>query len=461
MRATLQPTARELAGRIRAREVSAVELLEAALARIAELNPSLNAIVSLDADRALRAAERADVAMARGEDVGPLHGVPMTLKDGHEVAGLRTTLGAAPFDRMADRDGSVATRLRAAGAVLIGHTNVPPFLSDYQTSNEIFGRTVNPWDPDRTPGGSSGGAAAALAAGLTPLEVGSDLTGSLRLPAHFCGVYGLKPTEHRVPLTGFFRQPAGTPRSVRIMLTLGPMARDLDDLALSLRIIAGPDGHDSDVPPVGVGDPPGPRVDRLRVAIAEALPGSRTDAAMRSAVTGVATRLAAAGARVERRLPAIDWESSNEVFNRLLGAVTGIFAPDAGLEPEQPTLAWYLEALDRRDVAMAAWETFFEDVDVLILPPAMTPAFLHAKPYSSIAVDGRQVAYLENGGLLVFANYAGLPALVVPAGVDPDGLPTGVQLVGPKWSDVRLIATARAMEQAGLLPGFRSPSAIV
>jgi amidase len=451
------PAARELAAGIRDRDVTAVAALEAALARIDAVNPTLNAVVSLDRDGSRRAAEEADAAMARGAPIGPLHGVPLTLKDGHEVAGLRTTVGAEPFDRVADTDGSVAARLRAAGAILIGHTNVPAFLADYQTTNAIFGRTANPWDLGRTPGGSSGGAAAALAAGLTPLEVGSDLTGSLRLPAHFCGVYGLKTTEHRVPLSGFFRQPTGTPRSVRILSSLGPMARDLDDLALALELIAGPDRGDPDVPPVPIHTPPTPRVGDLRVAVAETLPGATTGGAMRAAIDGVVSRLADAGARVERRLPDLDWAMSNGLFRGLLDAVLGIFAPGSGLTEEQRSLAWYLRALDRRDGVVAAWEAFFEDVDVLLLPPAMTPAFPHAEQYGTVDVDGRAVSYLEHAQQLVFANLAGLPALAAPAGLDPHGLPTGVQLVGPRWSDERLIAIARAMEAVEVLPGYQPP----
>src|SRR5690242_9928318 len=192
-------TATELARLIRSGQLSALEATRAHLDRVAARNGALTAVVSLDPDQALRAAGAADAALARGDDVGPLHGVPMTLKDGHDVAGLRTTIGAPELDRMADADGAVAARLRAAGAVIMGHTNVAARLADYQSCNPIFGCTSNPWDTDRTAGGSSGGAAAALAAGMTPLEVGSDLAGSLRQPAHFCGVYGLKPTEHRVP----------------------------------------------------------------------------------------------------------------------------------------------------------------------------------------------------------------------------------------------------------------------
>jgi amidase len=261
--------ARVLARRLRRRQLTAVEALEAHLERIEQRNGTLNAVVSLDARRARKLAEAADAALRRGEVRGPLHGVPMTLKDAHDVAGLRTTVGTAPLDRIADEDGTVAARLRAAGAILIGHTNVAAWLGDpLQTANPVFGRTCNPWDPGRTPGGSSGGAAAALAAGMTPLEIGSDLAGSIRLPAHFCGVYGLKTTEHRVPFTGFFRAPGGAPRSVRILSCLGPMARDLGDLELALGIIAGPDGQDGDVPPVPLGPRRRLRIQDLRLAVA-------------------------------------------------------------------------------------------------------------------------------------------------------------------------------------------------
>jgi amidase len=449
-------TARDQAAKIRSREMSAVEALDAALARIAALNPSLNAVVSIDEPRARRLAEAADAAIGLGAETGPLHGVPITLKDGMDVAGLRTTIGTDVFDRVADEDSTVAARLAAAGAIVIGHTNVPPFLADYQSANPIFGRTSNPWDLGRTPGGSSGGAAAAVAAGLSPLEVGSDLTGSLRLPASFCGVYALKTTEHRIPLTGFYRQPPGVPRSARILASLGPIARDLDDLDLALAILAGPDGRDPDIPPVPATSPP-VSVEGLRVAVAEALPGATVGSAMRGLVDDVAGRLDAAGAHVERRLPDVDWPGSSETFMRLLGVVTEIFAPGNDLDDEQRSVAWYLTALDRRDAVVAAWTAFFEDVDALILPAAMGAAFRHAEPYGMVDLDGRPVSYLESGSLLVFANFAGLPALAAPAGEDSDGLPLGIQLVGPRWSDGRLIAAAREMEDEGVLPGFRAP----
>ncbi len=454
---TTDVPAHRLAAWIRDGTLSAVEALEASLDRIAAVNPLLNAVVSLDVEGARRAARQADADLRDGREVGPLHGVPMTLKDGHDVAGMRTTVGDPQFDRIAAEDGTVAARLRAAGAVLIVHTNVPPFLADYQTVNDVFGRTSNPWDPGRTPGGSSGGAAAAVAAGLTPLEIGSDLTGSLRLPAAFCGVYGLKTTEHRVPLTGFFRPPEGTPRSVRIMSVLGPIGRDLDDLRLALEVIAGPDGRDGDVPPVPV-DPHRPvDIGALRVAVAETLPGATPSAAMRSVVAGVAARLSDAGARVDDAVPGLDWTAAHGLFMRLLGVVTDTFVPGAALDEEQRSVAHYLALLDRRDAVIATWERYFERVDVLLLPASLTTAFPHVEPYGSIDIDGRQTSYLEQGALLTFANLAGVPSLTVPAGQDAHGLPMGVQLVGPRWSEGRLLAIAGALEASGVVPGFAKP----
>jgi amidase len=244
-------TTQEVATSIRQRRVSATEVLEAYLAQIAQYNPTINAIVTLDEERARTRAKQADTALTRGEEWGPLHGVPITIKDALETAGLRTT-GGFPLlaDYVPSNDAPVVARLRAAGAIILGKTNLPVLSADYRADNPIFGRTNNPWDLRRTPGGSTGGGAAALAAGLTTLEIGSDLAGSIRIPAHYCGVYGLKPTEHRVPITGHIPEPPGMPRGVRHMQTIGPLARSVDDLTLALRLIVGPDGRQWEVPPV-------------------------------------------------------------------------------------------------------------------------------------------------------------------------------------------------------------------
>ncbi len=335
---------------------------------------------------------------------------------------------------------AAAARLREAGAVIVGHTNVPPFLADYRSENEIFGRTANPWDTARTPGGSSGGAAAALAAGLTPVEVGSDLAGSLRLPPHFCGVYGLKTTEHRVAMTGHFGPPQA-PNPVRILAAIGPMARDLDDLELVLRLISGPDGADVDVPPVPLGERRTRPLAGLRLAAAPELPGADVAASLRAQVSRVAAACADAGAAVASRLPDLDW-GEQQVFMDLLTAVSSAFSPGA----EQRTLAWYFEMLHRRDAFTAAWERFFARYDALLLPPSTTAAFTH---------DTADVTAQRS--MMAFANLAGLPALTVPAGHDAEGLPVGLQLVGPRWSEIRLIETAAALEAAGVLPGFTPP----
>jgi amidase len=436
----------QLAGRIRRRECSAVEVLDAYVERIEAYNPALNAIVSADIDRARAAAAEADRTLARGETGGPLHGVPLTLKDGHDVVGLRTTMGTAAFDAIPDADGTVAGRLRAAGAIIVGHTNVPPYHMDYRTENALFGRTRNPWDLDRTPGGSSGGAAAALAAGLTPVEVGSDLAGSLRVPPHFCGVYGLKTSEHRVPMTGFFRHPSNGPRPVRVLGALGPMARDLADLELVLRVIAGPDGRDFDVPPVPLPARRSRPLADVRLAVAPALPGTQVDASLRKQVDRIAAAASDAGAQVTERLPDVDW-SKQRLFGRLLLAVAGAFDPSADLAAEQRALAWYLTALNGRDRFAAAWQRFFDSgYDALILPPAATTAFRHE--------EARQT---HQGRLAAYANFAGLPALTVPAGRDEHGLPVGVQIAGARWSEMQLLDIAAALEAAAILPGFTRP----
>lgn len=437
--------ARVLAHRMCQRDLSAVEVLDAFIRRIEKINPTLNAIVSADFDLARRAATAADRLVVRGESTGPLHGVPMTTKDGHEVAGLRTTIGTERFDHIPERDGTVAARLRAAGAIHLGHSNVPPLLAEYRTENPIFGRTSNPWDLNRTPGGSSGGGTAALAAGLTPIEAGSDYGGSLRLPPHFCGVYGFMASEHLVPLTGFWPPPPGTPRSLRILMTLGPMARDLDDLELVLRVMAGPDGQDTDVPAVPLRSRERIRLPGLRLAAVPALPGATVAASLRGQIERIAAEVSNAGAHVAEQLPKVDWDEQ-WLSTELMTAVSGVFDPSARLPEEYRSLAWYLAALDRRDRFMSSWEDYFGSYDAMIVPPGTTTAFTHDSTED-----------FGQGHQLVFANLAGLPVLAVPAGHDEAGLPIGVQIVGPRWSEVRLLEIAAALEEAGILPRFTRP----
>jgi len=447
-------SAGDLAASIKARRVSATEVLDAHLRQIDACNPSLNAVVTIDAERARADAKAADEAIARGDSIGPLHGVPFTLKDAFATKGMRTTVGFAPFDHVPTIDSTVAARLKNAGAILVGKTNVPVLLADYQTSNPIFGRTNNPWNVARTPGGSSGGAAAAVATGMTPFEIGTDLSGSIRVPAHFCGVFGLKPTEHRVSLNGVVPVPQGGPRPVRIMSCVGPMARSADDLGLLLSIIAGPDPGDTDVDPVPLGDFSAVEAKGLRIAFAPTIGQLSVSNAIRGALETVARRLESAGAIVEEAtLPAVDFIDDLKQAGALIPKMTSAFSP--GPDNPKASLAEYLTALDRRDRSIGAWEAFFQRWDALLCPPAITTAFPHLNPGAPLEVDGRQEQYFSLGAHTTLFNYSGHPGIVVPSGVMDGDLPIGVQLVGRWWSEARLIGIAKTLTE--MTGGFRRP----
>src|SRR6202158_4461530 len=431
----------QLAAAIRAGHVSASEVLEAHLAQIAIHNPTLNAVITLNAEQARKQAREADEALARGEVWGPLHGVPFTLKDAHATAGVRTTTGFPPLaDYIPQEDGTVVARLKAAGGILIGKTNVPVLLADFQTSNPIFGRTNNPWDTARTPGGSSGGAAAALASGMKPFEVGTALAAWNRLPAHFCGVCGLKPTERRVPLTGLIPGLPG-PRPLRIMSTIGPMARSVEDLALLYRIVAGPDGRDTEVPPVPLDAPARIDLRDIRIAVAPTFPSIPVAAEIRAAVSQLAGRLSPLCRAVEEAaLPSLDFNQRLASAGALVGMLIGAVQP--GQQEPLATLTYYLEALDRRDQSIIAWEQFFDQWDVLLCPPAVMTAFPHCEPGSPLAVDGQEVAYWTVSAYGALFNSTGHTAGVPPFTRDHAGLPIGIQLVGKRWSESRLLAVA-------------------
>jgi amidase len=264
-------------------------------------------------------AREADAALARGEVWGPLHGVPFTLKDAHSTAGMRTTTGSPLLDHVPKEDSTIAARLKAAGGVLLGKTNLAEMLADFQSTNPIFGRTSNPWDLERTSGGSSGGAAAALAAGMTPFEIGTDLSGSIRIPAHFCGLFGLKPTENRVSTIGMIPGlPA--PRSVRMMSCIGPMARTVEDLALLYTIIAGPDGRDTEVQPVPVEAAPKVELKDLRIAFAPTIPGFPVAVELRERVEGLAHQL-----MLRRTREATAGAGYQDLMRCIIGMIIGVF----------------------------------------------------------------------------------------------------------------------------------------
>jgi amidase len=367
---------------------------------------------------------------------------------------MRTTTGSPALDHVPNEDSTVSARLKAAGGILMGKTNVFEMLGDpAQTTNPIFGRTANPWNTGRTPGGSSGGAAVALAAGMTPFEIGTDLSASIRIPAHFCGVFGLKPTEHRVPLTGLIPG-LPTPRSVRIMSCIGPMARSVEDLALLYSIIAGPDGRDTDVGPVPVEEMAHLELKDLRIAVAPSFPGFPVAADIRDAVEDLARELARHGAVVEEAsLPALIYNQEFASAGELIMMIAGAFQPEAGERPI--TLARYMEALQRRDESIIAWEEFFDRWDVLLCPPSMVTAFPHCAPGTPLDVNGQEVVYWLVSAYGTLFNYTGHPALVLPYRLDHAGLPIGVQLVGERWDESRLLGIAASV--TGAAGGFRRP----
>ncbi|HMA36218.1 MAG TPA: amidase family protein, partial [Chloroflexia bacterium] len=442
-----------LAAAIAARQVAALDVLDAYLAQIARWNPRLNAIITLDAAGARRRAQAADAALARGESWGPLHGVPITLKDGHSTAGLRTTAGYPPLaEHVPAADGTVAARLRAAGAIILGKTNVPPLLLDIQTANPIFGRTNNPWDLARTPGGSSGGAAAALAAGLTALDIGSDYAGSIRIPAAFCGLFALKPTEHRVSMAGHIPDLPGTLRAHRLLWAIGPLARSIPDLTLAFRILAGPDGHDPAVPPVPLDDPPALALSDLRLAWAPTFPGVPVAEAIAAALYDLAAELARQGARVAQQLPDVDFGDQIRLRGLLGKALVAVAAPESG---PGPPLADYFALLERRDAAIRAWDAFFGDWDAFLCPVAMRTAFPHCPPETPLLVDGVTVKYWRIIDHCRIFSLTGHPVVVVPAGLDAEGLPIGVQIAGPRWAEARLLAIAARI--AAVVPPLSRP----
>jgi len=470
---------------VRAGELSARELLEAHLAAIAAHDGTIRAVVALDEAAARRAADRRDAELARARErgvaVGPLHGVPVLVKDLYEVAELPTTFGHPRWRHfVGEVDATPVARLRAAGAVIVGKTNVPFAGFDWQTWNSMHGRTTNPWDAERTCGGSSGGAAAALAAGFTPLELGSDMAGSIRVPAHFCGVAGLKPTEFLVSGAGHADRLYGRgPTTVRHLVHCGPMARTVADLRLALDLVAGPDGRDPGVRPYARS---AARSDRpLRIAFAARLPGLVASEETREVVAGLARDLAAAGHEVLETAPGeFDPPAAVGTWGEICGVEIGAALPwplralRLGLRFAPPLLFGrgdfsrgigrglaagprrYFAALTARDRQVLALDRFLATVDAFLCPVAAVPAFTHRRTGSPIEVDGVPVAYAEAAGAhaLVF-NVTGHPAVAIPAGRSREGLPIGVQLVGRRGRDLALLDVAERVE--AVTGGFRAP----
>ena len=454
-RDTLDASATELVEALAARRVSALELTDAAIARIESRDTKINAVVVRDFDRARDAAREADSALARGER-RPLLGLPMTVKESHNVAGLKTTWGFEPFkDWIARTDSVGVARLKAAGAVILGKTNIPPFLADFQSNNPIYGRTGNPWDLTRTPGGSSGGGAAALAAGMIPLEFGSDIGGSIRNPAHFCGLYGHKPSYNLVPSRG--HQPPGVPDGAGVVLAVvGPLARTAADLDLALDVLAGPDegeatGYRLALPPA--------RHDRLadyRILLVDSHPLVALDDEIRTGLGALADRLQAVGAKVARSSPLLpDLAHVHTTYTGLLTPAMSRGQPGVQTISAQEWMA----LMDAQAQLRKRWAELFGAFDIVLTPIHGAPAFPHddtADPNArTLTINGKETPYFAQVAWAGPATLGNLPATAIPVGQTRAGMPFGAQVIGPYLEDRTTIGFAALVERE--FGGFRRP----
>jgi amidase len=472
-------SASELSALIRARKIGCEELLQHFLGRVEKFNPALNAIISMDATGALDRARAADAALARGDLWGSLHGLPITVKEAFDVAGMPTTWGVERWKQnIAQRHSAAVQKLENAGAILFGKTNVASMLADWQTWNPIHGRTNNPWDLGRTPGGSSGGAAAALAAGLTGLELGSDIAGSIRGPAHYCGVYGHKPTYGVISLEGH-----GLPgrSAMPDLIVGGPMARSAADLAMAMTILSGPTSTAAaawklELPPAGK------PAEQCRVAVLCDHSTAEIDSAVQDAITDLGRRLERQGIPFDfQARPRFDYEKAHDCFILLLRAATSMgldteaveaasaqakrFAPD---DRSYPALlargnslrhSEWLKLDEFRQEVRRAWRDFFADFDLLLCPAATSVAFPHNQQGERwermLDVNGRPQPTTTQMFWSGFSGMAYLPSTIAPIALSAEGLPIGVQIVGPEFGDSRCIDFARYLEDRHM--GFTPP----
>jgi amidase len=429
----------ETAAAIARGETTARAEAEEAISRIEERDRTINAVVVRDFARALLAADEADARLARGERA-PLLGVPMTVKEAFNVAGLPTTWGFEEHrGTIATQDAVAVARLKQAGAIILGKTNVPVACADHQAVNPVYGRTLHPLDPERTPGGSSGGGAAAVASGMVPLEVGSDVGGSIRVPAAFTGIWGHKPSTGALSMDGHCFP--GTDQVAPPMWVIGPLARDPDDLALALDLLA-----DLDLPRAAPRRPAD-----LRLLVLSAHPFAPIATAIAEAVAGVGEAFARAGARVESDSPLLPDPSAE--FDHYMAMLLATLGDRAAVE-QQLGLAQWFAMLDDQARAISAWDALLSDYDAVIAPAFGVTAFRHDDSQATeriIDVNGEPTRYGLQLAFPMMAAHANLPATTVPVGTDADGLPIGVQVIARRWHDHDAIAIAR-MAQA-LMPG--------
>ena len=452
----------KIASGIRDRQFSCVEVVDAHFRLIRRLDPRLNAFVCVDEERASRDAKRADEAVALRKTLGPLHGVPITIKSSIDVAGLRCETGSRLRQgHIAASDAPVVSRLKSAGAIVLGNTNVPEFLMAWETRNPLYGTTNSPWDVERTPGGSSGGEAAAIAACCSAGGIGSDGGGSIRVPAHFSGICGLKPTPGRIPATGHFPASAGP---FALLGVVGPMARTVQDLQLMFDVIAGPDNGDPNAAPVPLRRPVDSMLRKLRIGCFEDNGRTPVTKETRAAVQRAAQILRDDGFTVESFRPE-GIERALQLWHVLF--IDGVsFLLRQGYKDRESEmyeivreiLAWsekdppltmdrLLDTLFSRDIVRSRFLEQMDRYPILLCPVSAGPAFRHGE--RSWSIEGKTVEYLDYFSYSQCFNLLGNPAVVVPMAITSEGLPIGVQIVGRPWEEERVLAIAARLEQAG------------
>ncbi|MGA8270902.1 MAG: amidase [Candidatus Sulfotelmatobacter sp.] len=453
-------SASSMAGQIRNKKISPLELVDAHLAQVEKLNPKLNAFVQVDAERARQAAKNAESRVMAESRLGPLHGVPISVKSSFSVEGLRWEAGTRLRKGLVARqDAPLVARLKDAGAIVLGTTNTPELLMAWETDNLLYGCTNNPWDLKRTPGGSSGGEAAAIAAGMSAGGVGSDGGGSIRIPAHFSGICGLKPSPGRIPSTGHFPLSAGPFASIGVA---GPMARNVDDLKVLFKVMQGPDVGDTNFAPVPLRWPSETEARKLRVGYFEDDGRTPVTSEIRAAVRTAAEALRSAGFQVEQFRPE-GLEEARQLWWKYFVVAGGMLLRPlfTGREPDpspilrqflqwsaaEPSLTGdtLLDAWIQRDILRAKILAQMERYPILLCPAAAIPAFRHGE--RSWQVDGKTVNYFDAWSYAEFFSLLGNPAAVVPVGRSSEGLPIGVQIVGRPWEEEQVLTVAEALEK--------------
>jgi amidase len=459
------------------KEISAVELTRSELSRIERLNPRLNAIVNVLAEPALAQAQAADEARGRGADPGPLGGLPLTIKDTFEIAGVRTTAGFEPLrGHVPAEDAAAVARLRAAGAVFLGQTNVPPLASDWQCDNPIYGRTTNPWSAEHTPGGSSGGSSAAVAAGMGFMSLGSDIGGSIRIPAAWTGIYGHKPSLNVVPLRGHIPPMPGVRGSPPSLPVAGPLARGPEDLGLAVRVLGGPDGEDAVAWKWALPEPRRTKLREFRVGFVRNHPDCPLTSEVASVYEEALAAIGRTGVTMTEGWPeGVDPRAQFETYRYLVSvAAFGEMLDESKLDEVRSLAATVGDSLEiviaraqtdpwkrigarneERMTARAIWQRWFRTHDVFLLPVVFTTAIPHVPTGAPIPTPNGDRPYMDLLWWIASGTLTGCPATVAPIGRTRSGLPVGIQILGPYLEDATPIGFAGGL--ADVVGGFEAP----